>query len=337
MSAPEMPYQVLLYYRYTRIDDPEAMRNEQFEFCRQHNLLGRILVAREGINGTVSGLKADTEAYMNYMKAHPVFQGIEFKIDPFERHTFNKLHVRVKPEIVHLGLGDRDVDPTVETGKYIEPLEFREILRNKPEDVVILDARSRYEFEVGKFPDALTLDIENFRDLPRQLEAISHLKDKTVITYCTGGIKCEKASALLMKEGFTNVFQLHGGIVRYGHEAGGENFEGACYVFDQRVVAPVNRVNPKVIGKCALCEAPTERMINCANTQCNKHFLICGSCADTMEGCCSSECRSSTTRRVWDGSGYYLRGVNSKNYYNKDSGSLQNLSYQASTPAVPET
>jgi UPF0176 protein len=317
MSTAELPYQVLLYYRYTPIEDPEAMRQEQFDFCSSNHLLGRILVAKEGINGTVSGLKADTEAYMNYMRRHPVFQGIEFKIDPFAHHTFNKLHVRVKSEIVRLGLGDRDVDPTRETGQYIEPHEFREILRNKPEDVVILDARSRYEFEVGKFPDALTLDIENFRELPQQLEAISHLKDKTIITYCTGGIKCEKASALLMKEGFKNVFQLHGGIVRYGHEAEGENFEGACYVFDQRVVAPVNKVNPKVIGKCALCETPTEQMINCANTQCNKHFLICPSCANHMEGCCSSACLSSETRRVWDGKGYYLRGVNSKNYLQK--------------------
>jgi len=314
MTTTEMPYQVLLYYRYTTIADPEAMRIEQFNFCLHHNLLGRILIAQEGINGTVSGLKADTEAYMEYMKSHPVFQGIEFKIDSLDKHSFNKLHVRVKSEIVHLGLGERDVDPTKETGKYIEPLEFKEILRNKPEDVVILDARSRYEFEVGKFPGALTLDIENFRELPNQLEAISDLKDKTIITYCTGGIKCEKASALLLKEGFKNVFQLHGGIVRYGHEAGGENFEGACYVFDQRVVAPVNKINPTVIGKCALCEAPTEQMINCANTQCNLHFLICPTCADKMEGCCSAECHKSETRRVWDGKGYYLRGVNSKNY-----------------------
>lgn len=325
MSESELPYQVLLYYRYTRIEDPEQMRIEQFDFCRQHNLLGRILVAKEGINGTVSGLKADTEAYMNYMKAHPVFQGIEFKIDPFDKHTFNKLHVRVKSEIVRLGLGERDVDPNQETGKYIEPQEFREVLKNKSEDVVILDARSRYEFEVGKFPGALTLDIENFRELPEQLEAISHLKDKTIITYCTGGIKCEKASALLLKEGFKNVFQLHGGIVRYGHEAEGENFEGSCYVFDQRVVAPVNRVNPKVIGKCALCEAPTEQMINCANTQCNRHFLICSSCADQMEGCCSEACHSSDTRRMWDGTGYYLRGVNSKNYYQKGRSDLEGL------------
>lgn len=325
MSTSERPYQVLLYYRYTHIEDPEAMRQEQFDFCSKHRLLGRILVAQEGINGTVSGLKQDTESYIAYMKQHPLFQGIEFKIDPFEHHTFNKLHVRVKSEIVRLGLGERDVDPTQETGKYIEPLEFRDLLRNKPEDVIILDARSRYEFEVGKFPDALTLDIENFRELPEQLEAISHLKDKTVITYCTGGIKCEKASALLMKEGFKNVFQLHGGIVRYGHEADGENFEGACYVFDQRVVAPVNKVNPKVIGKCALCATPTERMINCANTQCNKHFLICATCADQLEGCCSTECLSSETRRIWDGKGYYLRGVNSKNYYSKDHSDLHQV------------
>jgi UPF0176 protein len=307
-------YQVLLYYKYSPVSDPEALRISQFDFCSAHGLLGRILVAPEGINGTVSGLKEDTRKYMNYMQAHPLFQGIEFKIDPSDAHTFNKLHVRVKKEIVHLGLGHQDVNPLERTGTYIEPQEFRELLKQKDEDVVLLDARSKYEYEVGKFPGALTLDIENFRELPKQLEAIAHLKDKKIVTYCTGGIKCEKASALLLKEGFTNVLQLHGGIVRYGHEAEGENFEGACYVFDHRVVVPVNKVNPKVIGKCAICASPTEKMINCANTQCNKHFLICTACGEKYEGTCSEACHESETRRAWDGSGYYLRGVNSKNY-----------------------
>jgi len=307
-------YQVLLYYKYVRIENPEMIRMEQFEFCQQHALLGRILVAHEGINGTLSGLREQVKEYMDFMQAHPLFAGIEFKIDTHDSHTFNKLHVRVKNEIVHLGIANQEVNPQVLTGQYIEPEEFRKILRDPDEDIVILDARSRYEYEVGKFPNALTLDIENFRELPEQLEAISHLKNKKIITYCTGGIKCEKASALLLKEGFTNVLQLHGGIVRYGHEADGENFEGACYVFDHRVVVPINKVNPRVIGKCAVCATPTEKMINCANTLCNKHFLICTSCGHTLEGCCSETCKQSEKRRAWDGSGYYLRGVNSKNY-----------------------
>jgi len=312
-------YQVLLYYKYNPVADPESIRQAQFDFCSAHGLLGRILVAPEGINGTVSGLREATQQYMDYMQAHPLFQGIEFKIDPSEEHTFNKLHVRVKKEIVHLGLGNADVNPLERTGAYIEPQAFRELLNQSDEEVILLDARSKYEYEVGKFPNALTLDIENFRDLPRQLEAIAHLKDKKIITYCTGGIKCEKASALLLKEGFQNVLQLHGGIVRYGHEAEGEHFEGACYVFDHRVVVPINSVNPKVIGKCAICETPSEKMINCANTQCNKHFLICSTCAEKYEGTCSTDCHASETRRSWDGSGYYLRGVNSKNYVCKDA------------------
>jgi len=325
-------FEVLLYYRYVKIEDPESARKEQADFCKKHELLGRILVASEGINGTVSGLAHQTKAYREWMAQHPLFKGIEFKIDQHPGHTFNKLHVRVKNEIVHLGLGNEDVDPTIKTGKYIEPDELRDLLRNGNQDVVLLDARSRYEYEVGKFPNALTLDIENFRELPQQLEAISGLKDKTIVTYCTGGIKCEKASALLLKEGFTNVFQLHGGIVRYGHEAEGENFEGSCYVFDQRVVVPVNRVNPTIIGKCFLCTAPTEKMINCANSVCNRHFLICENCASEMEGCCSEDCRMSDRRRAWDGTGYYLRGINSKNYLTSSQKQPGALSYRSEMP-----
>ena len=158
------------------------------------------------------------------------------------------------------------------------------------------------------------LDIDNFRELPEKLSELEDWKDKTIYTYCTGGIKCEKVSALMKMEGFEKVYQLHGGIVRYGKEAGGENFEGSCYVFDQRVVVPVNNVNPSVIGECDLCANPTEKMINCANPECNTHFLICGECAKKLEGCCSEECMENPRRREYDGVGYYLRGVNSKLY-----------------------
>jgi UPF0176 protein len=177
-----------------------------------------------------------------------------------------------------------------------------------------LDARSNYETEVGRFKNAISLDIENFRELPDKLSELAQYKDKKIYTYCTGGIKCEKVSRLLMREGFEQVYQLHGGIIRYGHEAGGENFEGSCYVFDQRLVVPVNSVNPDLLGHCKLCEASTEKYINCANPECNTHFLICEDCATQLEGCCSEECKRHPRRRQWDGRGYYLRGLNSKLY-----------------------
>jgi UPF0176 protein len=310
-----MDYQILLYYRFCAIEDPEAVRDAQENLCEQLNLKGRILIAGEGINGTVSGLKADTEAYMACMQEDPLFRGIEFKIDPFDRHAFLKLHVRVKDEIVRFEV--EGIRPWDKTAPYIEPEAFRDVLKQAEtdENILILDARSKYEHEVGKFRNALTLDIENFRDLPDQVETLKAYRDKTIYTYCTGGIKCEKVSAWLIDQGFEKVFQLHGGIINYAHRAGGEDFEGSCYVFDQRVVVPVNAVNPSTIGTCTVCgEAKTEKMINCANPDCNAHFLICEDCADRLEGCCSEDCHHSPKRRKYDGTGYYLRGVNSKDF-----------------------
>jgi len=311
-TSPTHPYEVLLYYNFTPVPDPEAVRLEMEAFCQANGLLGRILIGKEGLNGTVSGLKKDTASYMAWIGGHPIFNDTEFKIDAVPGHTFLKLHVRVKEEIVHLGVSD--LDPSSELENYVEPEEFREVLRSNREDVIILDARSNYEHRVGKFRGAVTLDIDNFRELPEKLEELDHLKDKKIYTYCTGGIKCEKVSRLMKEKGFDEVYQLHGGIIRYGHEVGGEDFEGSCYVFDQRVVVPVNTVNPTVVGQCRVCGAETETMINCANPDCNDHFLICGNCAERLEGCCSEGCLERPRRRTFDGRGYYLRGVNSKLY-----------------------
>lgn len=305
-------YQVLLYYNFVSVPDPEAVRAEMEEFCIGNRLKGRILIAKEGLNGTVSGLATDTIAYMDWLGQHPVFHSTEFKIDPSEHHTFLKLHVRVKEEIVNFGVGD--LNPNSPLDNYIEPDEFRRALKSENEDIIFLDARSNYEHKVGKFKGALTLDIDNFRELPGAIEELEHLKDKKIYTYCTGGIKCEKVSRYMIEQGFENVFQLHGGIVRYGHEAEGEDFEGSCYVFDQRVVVPVNTSNPTTIGECHLCSGKTDVMVNCANSDCNLHFLICETCAQEKEGCCSNSCMTSPKRRVYDGKGYYLRGVNSKLY-----------------------
>lgn len=311
---PEIEYRVLLYYNFVPVEDPEAARDEMEAFCIAHQLLGRILISPEGLNGTVSGPVPAIQAYMDWMAKHPIFHATEFKIDIVPAHTFLKLHVRVRPEIVHLGVSELDMTKPV--NNYIEPEEFKAILESNDPDIVILDARSNYEHEVGRFKNAMTLDIDNFRELPEKIKELEGLKNKKIYTYCTGGIKCEKVSRLMLEEGFNEVYQLHGGIIRYGHEVGGEHFDGACYVFDQRVVVPVNSVNPDTLGKCKLCDEATERYINCANPDCNDHFLICNACAERLEGACSDKCKESPRRRAWDGVGYYLRGVNSKNYVN---------------------
>lgn len=303
-------YSILLYYCYTQIDDPEKFREEHHRFCLENGILGRIIVAEEGLNGTVSGLKSDCEVYMAYLKADPRFASIDFKVEESETHAFQKLHVRVKPEIVHSSL--RHINPVQRTGQHLSPEEFKQ-LKNS-DDVVILDVRSNYEHMMGRFKGALTLDIENFRDFPEKVKEIKQkLEGKKILTYCTGGIKCEKASAYLLEQGFDNVYQLHGGIIKYGIEAGGEDFEGKCYVFDNRVAVDVNKVNPKVISQCHVCGKPDDRMVNCSNPVCNLHVPICESCGWELEGACSAECKEHPEKRPYDGTGYYQKEMNGYN------------------------
>jgi UPF0176 protein len=308
-------YSILLYYCYARIEDPEAFREQHHLYCIENNLKGRIIIAHEGINGTISGSREDCQRYMDDLKADPRFAHTDFKVDHNDANAFAKLHVRVKPEIVHSSLSH--IDPNQRTGTYVEPAEFKEILKNKTDDVVILDVRSNYEHSLGRFKNAITLDIENFRDFPEKVEELKGLKDKKIVTYCTGGIKCEKASAFLLEQGFENVYQLHGGIIKYGMEEAtqGEDFEGKCYVFDNRVAVEVNKVNPKVVSTCYVCGTHSDRMVNCANAECNRHVPICEKCGWEMEGACSEECKSHSDKRPYDGTGYYQKEMNGYNPY----------------------
>lgn len=311
MENKKNDYLVLLYYCFTPISDPETFREEHHIWCLNHRLKGRIIIASEGLNGTVSGLKEDCEAYMNYVRSDERFSNIDFKVEEVSAHTFEKLHVRVKDEIVHSGL--KHIKPWEKTGKHLEPAEFKKI-KNDP-DVVLVDFRSDYEYSVGRFKGAITLPIENFREFPEKINELEALKDKKIITYCTGGIKCEKASAFLLEQGFENVYQLHGGIIKYGIEEGGEDFEGKCYVFDNRVAVDVNKVNPTVISKCYVCGTPSDRMVNCANPVCNLHAPICEKCGWEMEGACSPACKAHPEKRPYDGTGYYQKQPNGYNPY----------------------
>jgi len=301
-----MRYYTLLYYCYVPIAAAEQFAADHLAFCKSLGLTGRIIVADEGLNGTVSGTEEACRAYMEAIHADPRFAKTEFKIDEVEEPSFIKMHCRYKPEIVHSGLRDtRIIDPNKRTGKHLEPVEFREML--KEEDVIVLDVRSNYEHKLGHFKNAITLDIDNFRDFPDQIEKLAQYKDKKVMTYCTGGIKCEKASALLLHHGFQDVYQLHGGIIKYGKEAGGEDFEGKCYVFDNRIAVDVNSVNPTVVSRCLNCGKTTSKMINCANPECNEHFTQCDACGETLQGCCSESCMTHPRRRPYDGTGYYVK------------------------------
>lgn len=300
------PYQTLLYYKYTRIPDAEDFARQHLDFCNRLGIVGRIIVADEGLNGTVSGTIVQCKKYMDYVKSNPLFEGIDFKIDEVDVPSFERLYVRFKPEIVHSSLrGIKNIDPNEITGIHLKPHEVDKMIEQ--EDVVFVDVRSNYESNVGHFKNALKLDIDNFRDFPEQLKELEHLKDKKVVTYCTGGIKCEKASGFLLKNGFKNVYQVDGGIVKYAKETGGKNFEGKLYVFDNRVVVDVNSVSPTIISTCKICGKPSARMVNCAKAECNEHFVLCEDCGWNMEGCCSEACKKDPGKRQYDGTGYYQR------------------------------
>jgi UPF0176 protein len=300
------PYQTLLYYQYTRIPNAEEYAQQHLAFCERLGIVGRIIVAEEGLNGTISGTVVQCKKYMDYVQSNPMFAGIEFKIDEVDEPSFERLYVRVKPEIVHSSLrGIKNVDPTNTTGTHLKPHEVLEMMED--EDVVFLDVRSNYESSVGRFKNAIAMDIDNFRDFPEKLKEIENLKDKKVITYCTGGIKCEKASGFLVQNGFKNVYQVEGGIVKYAKETGGKNFDGKLYVFDNRVVVDVNNVNPTIISTCKICGTQSAHMVNCANPECNEHFVLCEGCGWKMEGACSEACMHAPNKRAYDGTGYYQR------------------------------
>jgi UPF0176 protein len=284
-------YRVLLYYFYTTIEDPEAFAAEHLAYCKSIELKGRILVASEGINGTVSGTVEQTDAYMAHMKADPRFDGIVFKIDDSEQHAFKKMHVRPRPELVNLSLED-DVNPHEITGNYLEPAEFLEKMQE--ENTVIVDARNTYEFDVGHFKGAIRPDIETFRDLPDWIRDNKELLEgKQILTYCTGGIRCEKFSGWLKREGFEDVSQLHGGIVTYGKDpvAKGQLWNGQCYVFDERLTVPVNQVEHVIVGRDHFDGEPCERYINCSNPECNKQIIASKENEDKHLGGCTHECR----------------------------------------------
>ena len=293
----------LLYYKYTQINDPESFALQHLGFCKNLGLKGRIIVAAEGINGTVSGTIAQTDAYMAEIEGDSRFEGIHWKIDDVSELSFNKMHVRHKEELCNLGFPD--VDPNALTGVHLDPVAFAEKM-NDP-DTIVLDVRNRLEYEMGKFKNAIDLNIKTFREFPDKIAELSEYKDKNILAYCTGGIRCEKATALLIENGFQNVFQLDGGIVTYGKETGGKDFEGKCYVFDKRLAVDVNSVNPEVITECYTCKGESDRMVNCANPTCNIHIVQCESCGTTYNGTCSTECQNSPDLRPYDGTGYYAK------------------------------
>lgn len=280
----ERPLRILLFYKYVEIVDLDAFRRELLEACNKIGLRGRILVAHEGINGSVSGTKEQTEEFKKQMRADERFEDVMFKEDEGVMHPFKKMVIKVKEEILNFG---QKVD-LKNTGKYLSPKEFLDLYENEL-DIVILDARNNYESRVGKFKNAVTPDIQTFREFPKVVEKLADKKDKKIVMYCTGGIRCEKASAYMKEKGFKDVSQLHGGILTFGKEFPDTIWEGTCFVFDKRMTSAINGQS-KPISQCDLCSVDCDLYRNCARKECDERCVVCLKCEQDFGGCCSKKC-----------------------------------------------
>ncbi len=281
MKKPE--YQVLLYYKYVDVAIPEKVREEQRRLCRELNLKGRIIVAKEGINGTLEGLTEDTEKYIEAMEQSEYFKGIHYKKSPGDGKGFPKLSVKARDEVVTARMVD--LNPNKVTGKYLTADELHEWFESGKE-FYIVDMRNDYEYSSGHFEGFIPSGLHNFFDLPDVLPKIAHLKNKTVLTVCTGGIRCEKASGFLVENGFNDVYQLLDGIQTYMEKYPNKHFKGKLYVFDGRMTLGFNTDSPEheIVGKCFHCGKAADTYTNCEYDMCHYHYICCEDCHDEETG-----------------------------------------------------
>ncbi|MSX59928.1 MAG: rhodanese-related sulfurtransferase [Actinobacteria bacterium] len=281
--APKLN-KVILYYIFTPIADPEAVLLWQKYLCQSLNLKGRILISKHGINGTVGGEMADVKKYVRETRRYPGFKKITFKWSDGTGNEFPRLRVVVKDELVAFGSPDEiqvDENGVVGGGIHLRPEQVEELVKERGDDVVFFDGRNAYEAKIGKFKNAIVPDVDTSRDFIREIESgkYDHIKDKPVVTYCTGGIRCEILSAVMKKRGFNEVYQIDGGIVKYGERFGDDaNWEGSLYIFDDRMAMDFSD-KAKVIGECEKCSAPTKDFRNCNTASCHQLILLCDSCA----------------------------------------------------------
>jgi len=279
---------ILLYYKFTPLKDPEMVRLWQRALCEKLNLKGRILISPHGINGTVGGELGDLKAYVKETKQFAGFKDTTFKWSDGERDHFPKLQVKVRDEIVAFDAADElkiDEKGVIGGGKHLKPEQVHELVEKRGDDVVFFDGRNAYEAKVGKFKNAVVPDTRTSRDFVKELESGKYddLKKKPVVTYCTGGIRCEILSSLMKNRGFEEVYQMDGGIVKYGEKYGDDGlWEGSLYVFDDRMGMEFSD-HAKVIGECIHCGGPTSNYENCALKSCNDLVLICEDCKQNPE------------------------------------------------------
>lgn len=283
-------FKVILYYKYIEIKSPAEFVKQQRALCESLNLKGRILIAREGINGTLEGTNENIKKYCDDFNSNPLFANTNIKVSDSPGNAFRKLLIKERPEIVASHL-PQNFSPNRITGKYLEAEELNQWFLSGKE-FYIVDMRNDYETNAGYFKNSIPSEIKNFRYLPEVLPKIEHLKNKTIVTVCTGGVRCEKASGFLMHHGFNNVYQLKDGIVTYMEKYPNQHFKGKLYVFDKRYLMGFNTADEthEIVGKCFKCQASSEQYTNCAYDECHKHFICCSNCLVDGISYCSDKC-----------------------------------------------
>lgn len=292
LSQEPFSRRVISFYRYVILEDPQALRNELFAEWAELGCLGRIYLSREGINAQMSVPEPQFEIFKERLYARREFADVPFKVGvEQDDEAFWKLTLKVRRQIVADGLKPEDYDVT-DVGRHLTAKEWNE-MSEKPGTVVV-DMRNNYESVIGRFEGALCPDAFTFKEeLPMVKEALRGKEDAGVLLYCTGGIRCEKASAYLRHNGFKNVYQLHGGIIDYKHQIEREGlpskFKGKNFVFDERLG---ERITDDVLGKCYQCGEACDEYTNCLSEQCNLLFIQCADCREKFAGCCDTECQA---------------------------------------------
>ena len=275
---------ILLYYKFTPLSDPEAIKLWQRTLCEGLNLKGRILVTRHGLNGTVGGDLRDLKMYVKATKQYPGFKDIVWKWSDGSRDDFPRLQVRHRRELVGFQNSDEefevDEQGVVGGGQHLKPEQVNQLVEKYGDDVVFFDGRNEHEARVGKFKGAIVPNTTTSRDFIAELESDKYddIKNKKIVTYCTGGVRCEVISAMMKKRGFKDVYQIDGGIVKYGETYGDDGlWEGALRVFDKRMTMTFSD-NAATIGQCIHCQGKTSNFENCLEPSCNQLVLICEDC-----------------------------------------------------------
>ncbi|MFW0792100.1 rhodanese-related sulfurtransferase [Gordonia sp. CPCC 205333] len=281
MSTPK----IVLFYVFVPLADPEAIRLWQLSVCESLGLRGRIIISADGINATVGGDLVQVKRYVRITRTYAPFADVDVKWSMGTGADFPRLSVKVRPEIVSFGAPGRlrvDADGVVGGGKRLSPAAVNELVRQRGDDVVFFDGRNKLEAQIGKFSGAVVPDVATTRDFIPLIDAgeFDHLKDRPVVTYCTGGVRCEVLSALLRERGFNDVYQLDGGIVRYGEEYGDDSlWEGSLYVFDERMSVDFSD-HAKILGTCSQCGTPTKNISNYPDPAGRELVVICPDCLD---------------------------------------------------------